>query len=110
ADHTWRSVRYVGPGRAGRYGDPPSPVVLAGAWRGPPPPAVPFEVIGRTGGDRAPLDPATDQGRLTLAAYVWADQADRMERLRGPLALAAPVPPAPPPGLASPNPHTTPPA
>jgi len=87
-----RADRFYVPGEAGRYGDPASPVVLAGAWRGHPPPAVPFEVIGRTGGDRAPLDPATDQGRLTLAAYVWADQADRMERLRGALAVAAQVP------------------
>jgi hypothetical protein len=87
-----RADRFHVPGEAGGYGDPSSPVVLAGAWRGQPPPAVPFEVIGRTGGDRAPIDPATGQGRLTLAAYVWADQADRMDRLRGALAVAAQVP------------------
>jgi hypothetical protein len=86
-----RADRFHVPGQAGRYGDPASPVTLGGAWRGQPPPDVPFEVIGRTGGDRAPIDPATDQGRLTLAAYVWADQADRMERLRGALAVAAQV-------------------
>jgi hypothetical protein len=67
-------------------------VVLAGAWEGQPPPAAPVEVAERTGGDRAPVDPATDQGRLTLAAYVWPDQADRMGRLRGALAVAALVP------------------
>src|SRR5260221_1302580 len=87
------------PGEAGRYGDPSSPVVLAGAWRGQPPPgspspftAAPVEVIERTGGDRTPIDPTTDQGRLTLAAYVWPDQAHRMERLRGALTLAAHYP------------------
>ncbi len=74
-------------------------IVLAGAWRGQPPPAspspitaAPVEVIERTGGDRTPIDPMTDQGRLTLAAYVWPDQAHRMERLRGALTLAAHYP------------------
>jgi hypothetical protein len=87
-----RADRFCIPGAAGRYGDPSSPVVLAGAWQGQPPPAAPVEVAERTGGDRAPIDPATGHGRLALAAYVWADQGDRMERLRGALAVAALVP------------------
>jgi hypothetical protein len=87
-----RADRFHIPGEAGRYGDPSSPVVLAGAWRGQPPPAAPVQVIERTGGDRTPIDPTTPQGRLTLAAYVWPDQPDRMERLRGALAVAARVP------------------
>ena len=87
-----RADRFCVPGEAGRYGDPSSPVVLAGGWRGQPPPGAPVEVAERTGGDRAPIDPTTDQGRLALAAYVWADQGDRMERLRGALAVAALVP------------------
>jgi hypothetical protein len=103
-----RADRFHIPGEAGRYGDPSSPVVLAGAWRGQPPPAspspftaAPVEVIERTGGDRTPIDPATDQGRLTLAAYVWPDQADRMQRLRGALAVAAQFPATLRPELAS---------
>ena len=87
-----RADRFHIPGEAGRYGDPTSPVVLADAWRGQPPPAAPVEVVDRTGGDRTPIDPTTPQGRLTLAAYVWPDQADRMERLRGALAVAAQLP------------------
>jgi hypothetical protein len=87
-----RADRFCVPGEAGRYGDPSSPVVLAGAWQRQPPPDAPVEITGRTGGDRAPIDPTTDQGRLALAAYVWPDQADRMERLRGALAVAALVP------------------
>jgi hypothetical protein len=67
-------------------------VVLAGAWQGEPPPQAPIEVIARTGGDLAPIDPATPQGRLTLTAYVWPDQEDRLRRLRGGLALAGQVP------------------
>ena len=67
-------------------------MVLAGAWRGQPPPAAPVEVIARTGGDRTPIDPVSDRGRLALAAYVWPDQGDRRERLRGALAVAAQLP------------------
>ncbi len=87
-----RADRFHIPGEAGSYGDPSSPVVLAGAWRGQPPPAAPVEVIERTGGDRTPIDPTSQQGRLTLAAYVWPDQPDRMQRLRGALDVAARFP------------------
>ena len=87
-----RADHFCVPGEAGRYGDPSSPVVLAGAWQGQPPPDAPVDVADRTGGDRAPVDPATDQGRLALAAYVWPDQGDRRQRLRGALAVAALVP------------------
>ena len=87
-----RADRFYVPGEAGSYGDPSSPVVLASGWRGQPPPDAPVEVIDRTGGDRAPIDPATPDGRLTLAAYVWPDQPDRMARLRGAFTVAAAVP------------------
>ena len=84
-----RADRFCVQGDAGCYGDPSSPVVLAGGWQGQPPPAAPVQVAERTGGDRAPIDPVTPEGRLTLTAYVWPDQADRMARLRGALAVAA---------------------
>ncbi|MGO9080574.1 MAG: DUF2332 domain-containing protein [Streptosporangiaceae bacterium] len=82
------------PGRepAADYGDPSAPVVLRGAWRGALPPPADIRVIARTGGDTHPVDPATPAGRLRLTAYVWPDQRDRLERLRGALALAARVP------------------
>jgi hypothetical protein len=80
------------PGEAGRFGDPSSPVVLTGGWQGQPPPAAEIEVIERTGGDHAPIDPVTPAGRLTLAAYLWPDQPDRLARLRGALTVAAAVP------------------
>jgi hypothetical protein len=79
-------------GDAGCYGDPASPVVLAGGWQGAPVPEGPVEVIARTGGDLDPIDPATPEGSRTLTAYVWPDQAARLERLRGALALARQVP------------------
>jgi hypothetical protein len=76
------------------YGPPASPVQLTGGWQGrPPAPAqVEIEVVQRTGGDLAPVDPVTPAGRLRLCSYVWADQADRFDRLRGACDLAAVVP------------------
>lgn len=87
-----RADHFHVPGDAGSYGDPGSPVVLHGGWQGEPPPRSEIRVVERTGGDVAPVDPLTDEGRLVLTAYVWPDQSDRLERLRGALAVAAQVP------------------
>ncbi len=77
--------RWVGP-RA-------SPVVLRDAWRGVPPPLdARVDVVERTGCDVAPVDPTTTEGRLLLTSYVWPDQRERHERLRGALELAREVP------------------
>jgi hypothetical protein len=53
-----------------------------------------LEVASREGCDASPVDPTTAEGRLTLLAYVWADQRQRVERLRAALAIAEehPVP------------------
>lgn len=79
---------------AGRvFGDPGSDVHLDGAWEGHPlTPWPALRVVERLGSDLVPVDPGTTEGRLTLTAYVWPDQAARLERLRGALALAARVP------------------
>lgn len=72
-----------------------SPVVLAPAWTGPVPLAAPWpRVVERMGTDVMPVDVGTTEGRLALTAYVWPDQVERHERLRGALSLAAahPVP------------------
>jgi hypothetical protein len=79
-------------GDAGSYGDAASPVVLTGGWQGQPPPVSDVEVVERTGGDLAPIDPTTPEGRLVLTAYVWPDQSERIDRLRGALTLAELVP------------------
>lgn len=86
ADHFWIS------GVGVSFGPDSSPVQMPGAWRGQPPPVKPVEVITRTGGDLAPIDPVSDDGRLLLCAYVWADQVDRLERLRGACELATRIP------------------
>lgn len=81
----------LGDGRG--VGPQDSPVVLHDAWQGPSPPTDGrIEVIGRLGCDVAPVDPTTEDGRLTLTSYVWADMTDRLRRLRGALDLAAQVP------------------
>jgi hypothetical protein len=87
-----RADRFHITGEARQHGDPSSLVVLPGAWLGTPPPRADVDVVERTGGDVAPIDPGTPGGRLTLTAYVWPDQQDRLRRLRGGLALAAEVP------------------
>ena len=76
----------------GSYGDPHSPVVLSHGWQGAAPPDTGIEVVERIGGDLAPIDPATSEGQLTLTAYVWPDQAERLARLRGALTVAERVP------------------
>jgi hypothetical protein len=50
------------------------------------------EIASREGCDASPVDPATADGRLTLLAYVWPDQEDRVRRLRGALEVAASAP------------------
>jgi len=87
-----RADRFCVPGPAGSYGDRSSPVVLAGGWLGDPPPDSQIEVVERIGGDLAPIDPVTADGRLKLTAYIWPDQAERLARLRGALTIAAQVP------------------
>jgi hypothetical protein len=46
-------------------------------------------IQSRAGCDPRPVDPATDEGRLTLSSYVWADQIDRLARLRAACDVAA---------------------
>lgn len=69
-----------------------SPVVLVDPWRGPLPRLRRLEVAERLGCDVAPVDPTTSEGRLGLTSYVWPDQRERLERLRGALLLAAALP------------------
>jgi hypothetical protein len=87
-----RADHFYVPGPAGSYGDLDSPVVLTDGWQGDPPPQAKIEVVERAGGDIAPVDPLTAEGRLRLTAYVWPDQADRLSRLRGAFEVAEQVP------------------
>lgn len=70
-----------------------SPVRFAGVWEGTAP-ALPaaFEVVERRGCDRNPVDATTREGQLTLLAYVWPDQVERIDRLRAAVEVARRVP------------------
>ena len=85
-------------------GDPGSAVRFVGVWRtdGDPalgvapgvlPELVPgVEVAERAGCDRNPIDPATEEGRLTLRSFLWRDQTRRRARLDAAFAIAARAP------------------
>lgn len=71
-------------------GEPSSPVRLRRPWQGRfPPYDVALEIRRRAGCDPQPLDPGSQADRLTLTSYVWGDQVERLERLRGALQIAA---------------------
>ncbi|MGZ4338981.1 MAG: DUF2332 domain-containing protein [Gaiellaceae bacterium] len=58
---------------------------LSGDDRRPPPAELlqrEVEVVRRRGVDLNPVDVTTDHGARLLQAFVWADQTDRLERLR----------------------------
>jgi hypothetical protein len=73
-------------------GDASSPVRFVQPWLGSWPTREQAEVVSRRGCDPHPLDPACEEGRLTLTSYVWGDQVQRLARLRGALEVAARVP------------------
>lgn len=74
-------------------GDPQSPLCIAPAWEGPPPPAVALEVASRAGCDLVPLDLRETAEQQRMLAYVWPDQPDRLQRMAAAIALAAADPP-----------------
>lgn len=65
-----------------------SAVELAPRWEGPPPPNAAVQITERAGCDLNPLDPSSEDDRLRLFSYVWADQQDRLDRTAAALAMA----------------------
>jgi len=87
----WDHFRYEAAEQS--WGDARSPVVLRGAWETSVPPfSVAATVAERAGCDPNPVDPTTDEGRLTLMSYVWPDQRERFALLGGAIAVARRVP------------------
>jgi hypothetical protein len=78
------------------WGSPDAPLELSGEAVGGPPPEL-FSrraaVRRRTGIDRRPVDVTTDHGARVLEAFVWADQVDRLERVRRAIEIARTDPP-----------------
>jgi hypothetical protein len=67
----------------GTWGD--AALELTGLDRMPPPPSLlarPISVARRRGVDLNPIDATTEQGARLLQSFVWADQTERLERLR----------------------------
>jgi hypothetical protein len=87
----WDQFRYEADGFA--WGPESSPVKLQFELSGDPP-RLPSDVeIGsRHGCDASPIDPSTEDGRLTLLTYIWPDQEERIARMRAALGVAAKVP------------------
>jgi hypothetical protein len=66
-----------------------SPVVIDTDWRGRAPPVdAPLAVRSRAACDLNPLDISDSAQRLQLKSYIWPDQAERMARFDGAVALA----------------------
>jgi len=64
-----------------------APVTIRPEWRGPPPPDVPLTIVGVRGCDVAPIDVTDSAAAERLAAYVWADQPQRQQRLARAIAM-----------------------
>ena len=71
-------------------------LVLSGDDRVPPPAALlarTVRVVRRRGVDRNPIDVTGDEGSLLLQSFVWADQTERLERLRAAIDVVRADPP-----------------
>jgi hypothetical protein len=87
----WDAYRYEADGFS--WGSPDSPLRIPFELEGGPVPETPaVEVAQRLGCDPSPVDPATEEGRLTLLSYTWPDMRERLERLRAGFELAEALP------------------
>jgi hypothetical protein len=90
----WDRYRYSYGDRT--WGAKDAPLELLGEAKGGPPPellAKRVNVRRRTGIERRPVDVTTDHGARLLEAFVWADQANRLERVQQAIAIARADPP-----------------
>jgi hypothetical protein len=74
-------------GPAGTWGPADSPVHLDG-FESAPDLGIDARIAERAGCDPDPIDERSEEGRLTLSSYLWADQLERWARLQGALDLA----------------------
>lgn len=75
-----------------RYG-PLSPVELDPAFMTLPVPNPGLiHVVERSGTDANPIDPQTAEGAARLTSFVWPDQRQRLQRLRGAILVAGQYP------------------
>jgi hypothetical protein len=50
------------------------------------------DILERCGCERCPIDISSEEGRVTLLSYVYADQNDRIDRTRAAIAVALKAP------------------
>ncbi len=87
----WDRYRYETP--TGSWGPSVSPVVFPNEFSaGLPLPSATVSVVERRGCDTNPIDPTTNDGRLTLLSFVWPDQPQRFRQLLGAIEVARTVP------------------
>ncbi len=74
-------------------GNQKSDVRIAPFWRGKPVPDAQMSVVAAQGVDLTPLNVGLAEDRERLYAYIWPGMADRIDRLRGAIAIAGVYPP-----------------
>ncbi len=83
----WDQFSYIT--TAGRWGNADSPVSIDSEWQGTLPDlSRTIEVSEIAGCDLNPIDLTRPDARLRMEAYVWADQGERMHRLRAAMQMA----------------------
>lgn len=87
-----RADRYHYRYNGGQWGPADSAVTIDDAWRGQLPPNGAVRIVERRGSDIAPIDVTRADGEMTVLSYVWPDQATRLNRLRGAIAVARQIP------------------
>ena len=90
----WDHYRYRYPNAV--WGPVDAPIELTGRARDGPPAELferDVEIVQRLGIDRHPVDVADEAGARLLEAFVWADQTERIERLRRAVELVRRDPP-----------------
>lgn len=70
-----------------RVGPADAPIVLTPDWTGPAPAPVAVEIVSARGCDVAPMDATDPAVEARLAAYVWAEKPERLERLHTAVAM-----------------------
>jgi hypothetical protein len=76
----WDHYRYTW--SRGNWGDPYSRIVLRDVFTGDRlPPLCETTVAERSGCDPDPVDATSEEGRITLRSFIWADQLERMHTL-----------------------------